>query len=72
MANSDDGCSIYVFAIAPKGTRDAYSFAFAGDYGCDSTTRETVNAMKKKNPDLVLALGDLSEKRDPDCFFKHV
>ena len=53
-----------------KGTRDAYSFAFAGDYGCDVTTRETVNAMKKKNPDLVLALGDLSETRDPECFFK--
>ena len=53
-----------------KGTSDAYSFAFAGDYGCDSTTRETVNAMKKKNPDLVLAVGDLSETRDPDCFFK--
>ncbi len=53
-----------------KGTSDAYSFAFAGDYGCDSTTKETVNAMKKKNPDLVLAVGDLSETRDPDCFFK--
>ena len=26
--------------------------------------------MKKKNPDLVLAVGDLSETRDPDCFFK--
>ena len=49
--------------------RDAYSFAVAGDYGCDRTTRETVNAMKKKNPDLVLALGDLSEVKDPDCFF---
>jgi len=48
----------------------AYSFAFAGDYGCDSTTRETVNAMKKKNPNLVLAVGDLSETRNPDCFFK--
>ena len=50
--------------------RGAYSFAFAGDYGCDSTTKETVNAMKKKNPNLVLAVGDLSETRDPDCFFK--
>ena len=51
------------------GTRGVYSFAVAGDYGCDRTTRETVNAMNKKNPDLVLALGDLSETRDPDCFF---
>ena len=56
---------------SPKSTeKDAYSFAFAGDYDCDSTTRETVNAMKKNNPDLVLAVGDLSETRDPDCFFK--
>ena len=54
---------------SPKSTKDAYSFVVAGDYGCDSTTRETVNAMKKKNPDLVLALGDLSEEKDPDCFF---
>lgn len=51
---------------APK---DAYNFVVAGDYGCDATTRETVNAMKKNNPDLVLALGDLSEVKDPDCFF---
>ena len=29
-----------------------------------------MNAMKKNNPDLVLAVGDLSETRDPDCFFK--
>ena len=60
----------YSIRDSHKGTRDAYSFAFAGDYDCDSTTRETVNAMKKKNPDLVLAVGDLSETRDPDCFFK--
>jgi calcineurin-like phosphoesterase family protein len=53
----------------PKSTKDAYSFVVAGDYGCDSTTRNTVNAMTKKNPDLVLALGDLSEVKDPDCFF---
>lgn len=25
--------------------------------------------MKEKNPDLVLAIGDLSEVKDPDCFF---
>ena len=54
---------------SPKSTKDAYSFVVAGDYGCDSTTRHTVNAMTKKNPDLVLALGDLSEEKDPECFF---
>mgnify|MGYP003575021085 CR=1 FL=1 len=55
--------------------RGVYRLAFAGDYGCDITTRETVTAMEKKNPDLVLALGDLSEVKDPECFFdmvKHI
>ena len=67
--DSDDDQGVqYSIRDTHKGTSDAYSFAFAGDYGCDSTTRETVNAMKKKNPDLVLALGDLSESKDPDCF----
>ena len=59
----------YMIRGSPK-VKNAYSFAFAGDYTCDSATRETVNAMKKKNPDLVLAVGDLSETKDPDCFFK--
>jgi len=26
--------------------------------------------MKEKNPDLVLAIGDLSEVKDPACFFE--
>jgi hypothetical protein len=52
--------------------RGVYSFAFAGDYDCDDTTRNTISAMKKKNPNLVLALGDLSETREPECFFKMV
>jgi len=50
--------------------RGAYSFDFAGDYGCESITEGTVNAMKNGHPDLVLALGDLSEVKDPDCFYR--
>ena len=46
-----------------------YKFLVASDYGCDSITKGTVKAMKNKHPDLVLALGDLSEVKDPDCFF---
>ena len=48
---------------------DKFHFAVAGDYGCDSSTQKTVNAMEHVNPNLVLALGDLSEIDDPDCFF---
>ena len=31
-------------------------------------TQETVNKMKERNPDLFLALGDLSEDKDPHAF----
>ena len=48
---------------------DKFDFVVAGDYGCDSGTRKTVNAMETINPDLVLALGDLSEVNNPNCFF---
>ena len=68
--DNDDNNDVQYSIRGTLEDRGAYSFAFAGDYSCDSTTRETVNAMKKKNPDLVLAVGDLSETRDPDCFFK--
>ena len=45
------------------------SFAAAGDFYCDVRTKKTTKAMQEKNPDLVLALGDLSEVKNPDCFF---
>jgi len=68
-SDNDDDENIQYSVSGSLEDRGTYNFAIAGDYGCDITTRETVNAMKKKNPDLVLALGDLSEVRDPDCFF---
>ena len=34
----------------PKVQKDAYSFVVAGDYGCDSTAGNTVNAMTKRIP----------------------
>ena len=49
--------------------RNGFNIVAAGDYGCNPVTRETVNKMKERNPDLFLALGDLSEDKDPACFF---
>ncbi|MGH9972632.1 MAG: metallophosphoesterase [Nitrososphaeraceae archaeon] len=50
-------------------SKSEFDFVVAGDYGCDSKTRTTINNMEKENADLVFALGDLSEVKDPDCFF---
>jgi hypothetical protein len=49
--------------------KHGFNLVAAGDYGCNAVTEEVVNQMKEKNPDLFLALGDLSEDRDPACFF---
>ena len=46
--------------------KQGISFAAAGDFYCDVRTKKTTKAMQEKNPDLVLALGDLSEVKNPD------
>ena len=40
-----------------------FNFVAAGDFGCTDETIRTVQGMVKKNPELVLALGDLSFER---------
>src|SRR5215210_7054953 len=47
------------------------NFAAAGDWGCTSHTKDTVNNILDKNPELVLALGDYSYREDPvGCWLK--
>ena len=46
-----------------------FDFVVAGDYGCDSKTRQTIKDMEEQNTDLAFALGDLSEVKNPNCFF---
>lgn len=47
-------------------------FVVAGDYGCDSKTRQTIKDMEEQDTDLAFALGDLSEVKNPNCFFDSV
>ena len=37
-----------------------FNFAAAGDFGCGNEPNRTIRAMMEKNPEIVLALGDLS------------
>jgi hypothetical protein len=46
-----------------------FNFAAAGDYGCSTNTQNTVSNMESKDPELVLALGDLSYHSTADCWF---
>ena len=42
--------------------------AAAGDWGCSSNTEKTVNNVKSKNPQLLLALGDYSYEKTSTCW----
>ncbi|HSA73504.1 MAG TPA: metallophosphoesterase [Nitrososphaeraceae archaeon] len=46
-----------------------FNFAAAGDFGCSTNTQNTVSNMERKDPELVLALGDLSYHSTADCWF---
>jgi predicted MPP superfamily phosphohydrolase len=51
-------------------TKESHQFNFvaAGDFGCSEEAIRTVNGMVMKNPELVIALGDLSYQRSPNCW----
>jgi calcineurin-like phosphoesterase family protein len=46
-----------------------YNVSAAGDWTCNATASETVERMQLLDPELVLALGDLSYQSAPDCWF---
>jgi len=48
---------------------ETFNIAAAGDFGCGKNANKTVNNMLLKQPELVLALGDLSYRKTADCWF---
>lgn len=52
-------------------TRD-FNFAVAGDFGCGQEARKTIEAIKSKQPELVIALGDLAYKKNPQCWLEMI
>ncbi len=52
----------------PKSFQD-FNFVVAGDFGCDPRAKETVGNMTLKDPELTIALGDLSYGKSADCWF---
>jgi predicted phosphodiesterase len=58
--NNDDG---------KENGEENFNFAAAGDFGCSTNTENTVENMQSKEPEIVLALGDLSYHSTADCWF---
>lgn len=46
-----------------------FNFVVGGDFGCSEDARKTIQAMENKEPELVIALGDLAYKKNPECWF---
>jgi hypothetical protein len=53
----------------PRPKFQDFNFVAAGDFGCGNETKKTISAMTIKKPELVIALGDLAYKKNPDCWF---
>ena len=51
-------------------SKGGFNFAAVGDWACTSNTKGTVKNIIAQNPELVLALGDLSYDSGAKCWFK--
>lgn len=49
-----------------------FNFAAAGDFGCGNEPNRTIRAIMEKNPEIVLALGDLSYKTSASCWLDSI
>jgi Calcineurin-like phosphoesterase len=46
-----------------------FNFAAAGDFGCSANTKNTIENMQSKEPEIVLTVGDHSYHSTADCWF---
>ena len=51
---------------------DNFNFVVAGDFGCDNNAKQTVIGMTKREPELVIGLGDLSYNKSAQCWLDMV
>ena len=47
-----------------------FNIAVAADWGCEEDTEKTAENIQEKNPELVIAAGDLSYEESADCWFE--
>jgi hypothetical protein len=55
------------FSSSIPSTTD-FNFAAAGDWGCTDDTSSTIKNIQNKDPELILALGDLSYEKTAKCW----
>jgi hypothetical protein len=53
-----------------QSSSSSFNIAVAADWGCDDAAKQTVQNMQNKNPELVIANGDLSYGKSADCWME--
>jgi len=48
----------------------AFNIAVTADWGCEKDTEKTAESIQSKNPEIVIAAGDLSYDESADCWFE--
>ncbi len=52
-----------------ENAEENFNFAAAGDFGCSTNTQNTIENMQRRDPEIVLTLGDHSYHSTADCWF---
>ena len=58
--------------IHPAHALSDFNFDAVGDWGCNSNTQRTVNNIKGKNPERIIALGDYSYQPTATCWLNAI
>ena len=61
---------LLVLTTIPTTKETSFNIAVASDWGCDKNTKKTAKNIQKKNPELVIAAGDLSYDKSANCWFE--
>ena len=51
-----------------KSSSSSFNIAIASDWGCDVNAKKTAENIQEKNPELVIAGGDLSYDKSANCW----
>src|SRR5919107_346858 len=66
--NTTTSAATSSFSSSPLLNTTNFNFAAVGDWGCTDDTTNTIKNVQNKDPELVLALGDLSYEKTGNCW----
>ena len=68
--NTSSIVSLYTNETSEIDNINNFNIAVAADWGCGDSAKKTVQNMQKKNPEIVIANGDLSYEKSSKCWFE--